>query len=132
MLFMQKQSGKEQVFIAVTTPLTWARTQLLSDSLIPAMQPVQQPAADSSPAMQPPEDVPENSEHTGATVTAVQDAAEMFQSVTLSSEHADSRRPAACARAVLEAERTILAAANTDLKTYVVCPGVLYGECSFG
>lgn len=127
---MQKQSSKEQVFVAVTTPLTWARTQLVSESLTPAVQPVQQSATDILPAAEPRQDVLDNSEHTDAAVTAVQSTAEMSQSIKLSNAHANSRRPAACARAVLEAERTILAAANTNLKTYVVCPGILYGEGS--
>ncbi|KAL3158250.1 hypothetical protein ABBQ38_010502 [Trebouxia sp. C0009 RCD-2024] len=127
-LAKQKQSSKEQVFVAVTTPLTWARTQLVSESLTPAVQPVQQSATDILPAAEPRQDVLDNSEHTDAAVTAVQSTAEMSQSIKLSNAHANSRRPAACARAVLEAERTILAAANTNLKTYVVCPGILYGN----
>lgn len=132
MLIMQKESSKEQVFIAVTTPLTWARTPLMSASLTPAMQPVQQSATDSLPVTDPPQDALDNSEHTDTAETAVQSTAEQSQSGKLSSAHADSRRPAACARAVLEAERAILAAANTNLKTYVVCPGILYGEGSLG
>ena len=93
------------------------------------MQPVQQPATDSNPpATDPLQDVLDSSEHTDAALTAVQDAAAGSQSVKLSAADADRRKAAACARAVLEAERTILAAASKDLKTYIVCPGVLYGE----
>ena len=92
------------------------------------MQPVQQSATDSSvPDTNPAQDLVGNSE---LTDTAMQNAAEKALSTTLSSADADRRKAAACARAVLEAERIILAAASKSLKTYVVCPGVLYGECS--
>lgn len=131
MLTVQKQSSKEQVFIAVTTPLSWARTQLLSDSGNSAVQLVQQSATDSLPATEPPQDTLDDSEHTGAASTALQNTVEDSQIFKLSSAHADRRKPAACARAILEAERTILAAATTDLRTYIVCPGILYGEASF-
>ena len=123
---LQKQSSQEQFFVAITTPLSWARTQLLSDSVSPVVQPVQQSATDSSiPDADPAQDVVGNSEHTDA---AMQNAAEGTLSMTLSSADASRRTAAACARTVLEAERFILAAASKTLKTYVVCPGVLYGE----
>lgn len=48
--------------------------------------------------------------------------------VSLTSTDAACRKAAACARSVLEAERTILAAASKTLRTYVICPGILYGE----
>ena len=120
---LQRQSSQEQFFIAITTPLSWARTQLLSGPASPAVQPVQQSAIDSSvPYTNPAQD-----EHDD---TAMQNAAEEALSSTLSSADADRRKAAACARTVLEAERIVLAAASKTLKTYVVCPGVLYGECS--
>lgn len=122
---LQKQSSQEQFFVAITTPLSWARTQLLSGPLSPAVQPVQQSATDSSiPNTDHAQDVIGNSEHTD---TAMQNAAEGTLSMTLSSADANRRKAAACARTVLEAERIILAAASKTLKTYVVCPGVLYG-----
>ena len=47
----------------------------------------------------------------------------------LTSADADRRMASATARAVLEAERTILTANTRHFKTYVVCPGLLYGKC---
>lgn len=125
---LQKQSGQAQCFVAITTPLSWARTQLLSDPASTAVQPVQQSATERSvPDTDPAQDLVGNSELNNA---AMQNAAEKALSTTLSSADAERRKAAACARAVLEAERIILAAASKSLKTYVVCPGVLYGECS--
>ena len=96
------------------------------------MQPVQPSATDSSvPDIDPAQEVDGNSEHTD---TAMQNAAEEALLTTISSTDADRRKASACARTVLEAERIILAAASKTLKTYVVCPGVLYGEysCAMG
>ena len=55
-------------------------------------------------------------------------APEAAPAVQLTAADADRRKAAACTRSVLQAERTILAAASKDLKTYVVCPGILFGE----
>ena len=61
-----------------------------------------------------------------ATISGTADAAQ--STVSLTSADAACRKSAACARTVLEAERTILAAASKTLRTYVICPGILYGE----
>lgn len=128
---VQKQSSGEQFFIAITTPLSWARTQLLPDPASPPVQPVQQPATSSSVLdTDPSQEVTDSLEHTDAALTAIQHAAEDVSSAALSSADADRRKAAACARTVLEAERVIFAANSKSLKTYVVCPGVLYGEYS--
>lgn len=67
--------------------------------------------------------------HSLKSTAAVPNAATAAaQHTTLTIADADRRKAAACARTVLEAERTVLAAATRDLRTYVVCPGVLYGE----
>ena len=47
--------------------------------------------------------------------------------VDLTSADADKRMATASSRGVLEAERTILAATSHHFKTYVICPGLLYG-----
>lgn len=95
------------------------------------MQPVQQPVTSSSVLdTDPSQEVTDTSEHTDAALTAIQHAAEDVSMATLSSADVDRRKAAACARTVLEAERVILAANSKSLKTYVVCPGVLYGEFS--
>lgn len=61
-----------------------------------------------------------------AAISGTADAAQSTNSLT--STNAACRKAAACARSVLEAERTILAAASKTLRTYVICPGILYGE----
>ena len=61
-----------------------------------------------------------------AAISGTADAAQ--STVSLTSTNAACRKAAACARSVLEAERTILAAASKTLRTYVICPGILYGE----
>ncbi len=61
-----------------------------------------------------------------AAISGTADAAQ--STVSLTSTDAACRKAAACARSVLEAERTILAAASKTLRTYVICPGILYGE----
>jgi len=61
-----------------------------------------------------------------AAMSGTADAAQ--PTVSLTSTDAACRKAAACARTVLEAERTILAAASKTLRTYVICPGILYGE----
>ncbi len=61
-----------------------------------------------------------------AAMSGTADAAQ--STVSLTSTDAACRKAAACARSVLEAERTILAAASKTLRTYVICPGILYGE----
>ncbi len=61
-----------------------------------------------------------------AAMSGTADAAQ--PTVSLTSTDAACRKAAACARTVLEAERTILAAASKTQRTYVICPGVLYGE----
>ena len=68
-----------------------------------------------------------------ATTTAL-DAAEIAAAMPLpllTSADADRRRASASVRHILQAERTILAAGNKVLKTYVICPGILYGELSY-
>lgn len=128
---LQKQSSGEQFFIAITTPLSWARTQLLPDSSSPPVQPVQQPATSSSVLdTDASQEVTDSLEHTDAALTAIHHAAEDVSFAPLSSADVDRRKAAACARTVLEAERVILAANSKSLKTYVICPGVLYGEYS--
>lgn len=95
------------------------------------MQLVQQPATSSSELnTDPSQEVTDSLEHTDAALTAIQGAAEDVPLATLSSTDVHRRKAAACARTVLEAERVILAANSKSLKTYVICPGVLYGEYS--
>ena len=77
--------------------------------------------------MQQPAEVQQQTE----PATAVETQPSVAQpSPVLSSANADVRRAAACARNILQAERTILAASNKLLKTYVICPGLLYGKFS--
>lgn len=50
------------------------------------------------------------------------------------SSQPDGRIPAASAKRMLEAENTILRSNKEDLRSHVICPGILYGdgECNSG
>ncbi|DBA71290.1 TPA: Adenylate kinase 7 [Trebouxia sp. C0005] len=130
----QKLSTAEQVFIVVTTPLTWAKTQLVPAAAMTAVQSEQRElqAASMQPSDTPtdmitsPKDASTAGPSDDATISGTADAAQ--STVSLTSADAACRKSAACARTVLEAERTILAAASKTLRTYVICPGILYGN----
>ena len=132
---MQKLSTAEQVFIAITSPLTWARTQLTSAAARSALQLAQGELSTSNiQAFDAHRDIGASLDITSygqADGAAVSDFAETVSAthsmISLTAADSDRRKPAACARSVLEAERIILAAANKYLKTYVICPGILYG-----
>lgn len=130
---MQKQSHAEQVFIAVTTPLTWARTALASNAAMPAEQSEHSQPLASNEAADVIADANTSLPNSSASeqpgvADQPETASAALQLLSLTGADADRRRAAACARSVLEAERTILAAATKTFKTYVICPGVLYGE----
>ena len=130
---MQKQAKSEQVFVAITTPLTWARTQLLSKSAVSALQPVQPSVAVGSSAFtDPPAETLDTAEQADTAPIALQTTQPEAVQPPHKLTAADSvrRRAATCGRSVLEAERAILAAASRTLRTYVICPGVLYGQAS--
>ena len=59
----------------------------------------------------------------GTAAGAVADSAK-----GLSASEVLTRQPAACARKCYEAEQSLLRAQQPGCATYVVCPGVLYGE----
>ncbi len=128
---MQKLSTAEQVFIVITTPLTWARTQLVPAAAMTAVQSELHAASMQSSEM--PTDMTTSQKDSStagqsddAAISGTADAAQSTVSLTYSD--AACRKAAACARTVLEAERTILAAASKSFRTYVICPGILYGE----
>ncbi|DBA87705.1 hypothetical protein WJX77_003659 [Trebouxia sp. C0004] len=130
----QKVSTAEQVFIVITTPLTWARTQLVPAAAMTAVQSEQRELhAASMQSSDTPTDMTTSQKDSStagqsddAAMSGTVDAAQSTSSLAFTD--AACRKAAACARTVLEAERTILAAASKTLRTYVICPGILYGN----
>ena len=134
-VLLQRGTKKERVFIAITSALTWARTNSPSHST--TADPSTLPHADSTQPDantaldQSASSLPEHSLSTDAAGMAdfEGEALEPQPPADLTSADADRRMATATARAVLEAELTILAANTRHFKTYVVCPGLLYGKC---
>ena len=139
----QRGSKKDKVFVAITSALTWARTnshpaptpaavianedstQGESHSLTGRLaQPDANTALDQAAAAL--------AQHS-ITADAAEPSADEEEviapepPVDLTAADADKRMATASSRGVLEAERTILAATSDHFKTYVVCPGLLYG-----
>ena len=138
---LQKLATTETVFIAITTPLSWARTSLAYSPALAAVQPAPgKPSSDASSCLLTESDadldlqLPSSPDELTVVpappieVIPPEAASPPQRWLSLTAANADRRKPAASARTILEAERTILAAANKLLKTYVICPGILYGR----
>ncbi len=116
-------SLQQRCIVAVSTPLAHA----LPPQAIPLVAPTPAAAASGSgPGTGQPSDVrpPGRTEAAEATAAgAVADPAK-----ALSASEVLTRQPAACARKCYEAEQSLLRAQQPGCATYVVCPGVLYGQ----
>ena len=109
--------------MAVSTPLAHA----LPPQAVPAVAPTPAAAAAGSrPGTGQAIDVRPPGRTEAAEGTAADAVAD--PSKALSAREVVARQPAACARKCYEAEQSLLRAQQPGCATYVVCPGVLYGE----